>query len=118
MQWNYKDLKVWQKWIQLTENIYKITNTFPKEEKYWITDQIRRCCVSIPSNIAEWSNRNSSKEFINFLYIAKWSAAELETQLIISSKIWYIKQEILEELCLQILEILKMISALITSLKK
>ena len=81
---DYKDLNVWKDSIDLVENIYKLVNTFPKEEVYALTDQLKRASVSIPSNIAEGSNRNTTKEFIQFLYIALGSASEVETQLIIS----------------------------------
>ena len=86
MNTNYKNLIVWQKSIQLVKEIYIIVSKFPKEEKYWLVDQIKRCVVSIPSNIAEWHERNYNSEIIRFLYISKGSTAELETQLIISKE--------------------------------
>jgi len=87
---DHKDLEVWKKSIALVKKIYEISSKFPKEEKYSLTDQIRRCAVSIPSNIAEGSARNSDKELIQFLYISLGSLAELETQLIISQEIGFI----------------------------
>ena len=84
---NHKDLKVWEKSIDLAEEIYKITKNFPKEELYGITSQIRRAAVSISANIAEGAARNSNKEFIQFLYIALGSLSELETELIISKRV-------------------------------
>jgi len=116
--WNFRDLKVWEKWVALVEEIYIILLWFPKEEIYWIISQIKRSAVSIPSNIAEWYERNSSKDFIRFLLISKWSCAELETQLIISNKLWYITEEILNNLLEHLIEIRKMISGLITKLKE
>jgi len=83
----HKDLDVWKLSIDLVKDVYNITKTFPQSEIYGLTSQIRRCAVSIPSNIAEGSARNSNKEFIQFLYIALGSCAELETQLIISKEI-------------------------------
>ncbi|MBO5720510.1 MAG: four helix bundle protein [Bacteroidales bacterium] len=80
---NYKNLLVWQKAMDLVVEIYKISKLLPKEEKYGISDQIRRSAVSVPSNIAEGQSRNSIKEFIQFLSIARGSLAELETQLLI-----------------------------------
>ncbi len=79
--------------MALVTDIYKITKTFPKEEVYGLVSQIQRASVSIPSNIAEGHDRNSDKEFINFLCFARGSLAELETQIIISGKLGYINQE-------------------------
>jgi len=84
---NYRDLVVWQQGIQLVKLIYKITSTFPKEEIYGLTSQMRRCAVSIPSNIAEGHARDSLKEYIQFLSIAVGSLAELQTQLILSREL-------------------------------
>ena len=78
------DLNVWKKGIELVEEIYKITSNFPKEEIYGLTSQMKRAVISIPSNIAEGASRQSSKEFIYFLYIALGSASELEKHLIIA----------------------------------
>jgi len=86
---SYKELIVWQKSIQLVTDIYKLTKTFPKEELYGLASQMQRAVVSIPSNIAEGNDRNSSKEFSQFLRIARGSLAELETQIIISEKLEY-----------------------------
>lgn len=84
---SFKDLKVWEKAINLTIEIYKITEDFPKEEIYGITSQMRRSAVSIPSNIAEGRNRGTRKDFCNFLRIALGSCAELSTQIEISKKL-------------------------------
>ncbi len=83
----YKDLIVWQKSIQLVILIYKITEKFPRSEVYGLVSQIRRCAVSIPSNIAEGSKRRSQKDFAQFIAIASGSGAELETQLEISKQL-------------------------------
>ena len=80
----FKELKVWQKAIELVTNTYLKTQAFPKEEIYGLTSQIRRCAVSIPSNIAEGCGRNTPKDFNNFLGVSLGSAFEFETQLIIS----------------------------------
>ena len=77
----HKDLDVWNKSIDLVEDIYKLTKEFPKEELYGLTNQLRRASVSISSNIAEGAARNSNKEFIQFLYIAKGSLSETKSQL-------------------------------------
>lgn len=110
---NHKELDVWKESIELTKKIYNITKNFPKEELYGLTNQIRRASVSIPSNIAEGSTRNSDKEFIQFLYVSLGSLAELETQLIISKEIGYNKYLFEEE----IEKIKKMILGLIKYLK-
>ena len=117
MKSKYQDLFVWQKAIALAENIYKITKWYPKEEAYWLVSQMRRAVVSISSNIAEWSLRNTDKEFWAFLYNARWSAAELETQIILSIKLWFIEEKDMEVTLVNINEILKMLSSLIRSLK-
>lgn len=113
----YKKLLVWQKSIELVKNIYQVTKKYPKEELYSLVDQIKRSAVSISSNIAEWSSRNWNKEFINFLHIAKWSATELETQIIISKELWFISDEDYKLISEKIIEILKMLSSLIFSKK-
>lgn len=86
----HKDLDVWKLGIELVENIYSVTNSFPREKIYGLTSQIRRAAVSISSNIAEGAARNSKKEFIQFLYIGLGSLSELETQLIIAQKLGYL----------------------------
>ncbi len=80
---NLKELKIWNKAIDLTVDVYKATASFPSEERYGLTSQARRSAVSIPSNIAEGAGRNSNKEFSNFLGIANGSSYELQTQLVI-----------------------------------
>lgn len=89
---NHKELEAWKKGISLVTCIYQITKDFPKDELFGLTSQIRRCAVSIPSNIAEGAARNSDKDFIRFLYIALGSLAELETQLIIAKEIGILKE--------------------------
>ncbi|MFQ6609499.1 MAG: four helix bundle protein [Fidelibacterota bacterium] len=83
----HKDLDVWKKAILLVSDIYKLTQSFPSEERYGITSQMRRAAISIPSNIAEGAARNSSKEFVQFLYISLGSIAELDTQLEIAKRL-------------------------------
>jgi len=112
---DYKELKVWQKSVLLVKDIYKLCKQFPKEELYSLVDQIKRSAVSIPSNIAEGSGRNTTKEFIQFLYIALGSACELETHLIVSKEIGYLIK--IDEYLLKIQEIQRMLNGLINSLK-
>ena len=85
---SFKELIVWQKSIELVKEVYKITNSFPKSELYGLVSQMRRSAISIPSNIAEGKKRRTSKDFMQFLRIADGSAAELETQIIISKDLY------------------------------
>jgi len=113
----HKDLEVWKNSIDLVTSVYEITKTFPKYELYGLTSQIRRSAVSIPSNIAEGAGRNHNKEFIQFLYIALGSLAELETQLIISNKIQFLNEAFLNEIINKLNLIRSQIAGLIKYLK-
>ncbi len=115
---NYKNLKLWEKSIELAVEIYALVGKFPMEEKFGLASQIKRSAVSISSNIAEGSGRNSLKEFKNFLAYSYGSACELETQLIIAEKVKLIGKNDLKELQTQITEIQKMNFALSKSLLK
>jgi S23 ribosomal protein. len=113
----YKELKIWQKAMELVTEIYRITKGFPNDEKFGLVSQINRSAVSIPSNIAEGAGRNSEKEFIQFLAISHASSFELETQLIISRNINYLSNDTLNEFTDQITELQKMNFALQSRLK-
>src|SRR5688572_26720461 len=95
---NFKDLKIWQKSVDLAVRIYEITKAFPKDEMYGLTSQMRRSAVSISSNISEGSGRNTDKDFNYFLGISYGSSCELETQLIIAERVRLIDTLILQEL--------------------
>jgi four helix bundle protein len=112
----HHDLNVWQKSIELVRSIYTLTRTYPDYEKYGLCSQMQRAAVSVPSNIAEGAARNHTKEFIQFLYVAYGSLSELETQLIISYDLEYVKDN--SEQIKQIDQIQKMLSGLIKHLKK
>jgi four helix bundle protein len=105
---NLKELKIWNKAIDLTVDIYKATSTFPSDERFGLISQSRRSAVSIPSNIAEGAGRNSKKEFANFLGIANGSSYELQTQLVISNKLSLLDDDLLNDLLGQIDELQKM----------
>jgi len=105
---NLKELKIWNKAMDLAVNVYKATSVFPSDEKFGLTSQSRRAAVSIPSNIAEGAGRNSKKEFAHFLGIANGSSFELQTQLVISNKLNLIDGDLLNELLNQIDELQKM----------
>jgi four helix bundle protein len=109
----YRDLIVWQKSIDLTVKVYQLTAQFPKDEQYGLISQIRRCAISIPSNIAEGSKRKSKKEFLQFLHIASGSAAELETQLLLIKNIYSIADP---EVSSVLSEIHRMLESLIRKL--
>lgn len=114
---DYKELQVWQKAMDLVVEVYNIIKLLPKEEMYGISDQIRRSAVSIPSNIAEGQSRNSVKEFIQFLSIARGSLAELETQLLICIKVNMLSEDNIAEAKNITIEIGKMIKGLMNKLE-
>lgn len=93
---SYEHLKIWQEGIILSSDIYLITKNFPKEEVYGLISQLRRAVISIPTNIAEGSGRSSSKDFSKFVEIAIGSLNEVESLLIISNKLGYVKNSELE----------------------
>ncbi len=112
---NHKDLEVWKESMLLSKWIYSITSNFPKQETFGLTSQMRRCSVSIPSNIAEGAARNSNKEFIQFLYISLGSLAELETQVILSTEFGFLHDPL--EIT-KIISVRKKLLGLIKYLKK
>lgn len=114
---NYSELKVWQRAYQLCLEIYKTTQKFPKEERYGLTSQIRRAAVSVPSNIAEGYGRKTTPEYIHSLYVAYGSHCELETQMLLSGDLGYIKADDIKKLKENIEEIERMLKALIKSLE-
>jgi len=95
---SYRDLIVWQKAVALSLKVYKATEEFPKHELYGLASQVRRAAVSIACNIAEGQGRNSQGEFKHFLGMAKGSLVEVETQLVISTKLKYIPELAAQEL--------------------
>ena len=109
---SYRDLIVWKKSMLLCERIYILSKNFPKEEMYGLTSQIRRCAISIPSNIAEGRGRNSDKEFVRFLQISLGSLYELQTQLELSLQLQFAKS--IDEILYLSFEIEKMLNSLIT----
>ena len=115
---SYQDLEVWKKAMGLVTDIYKTTQTFPKEELYGLTNQLRKASVSVPANIAEGWGRGTTKGYIQFLRIARGSLLEVETLMTISRDLGYVNAQDLQEQTLQkIIEISKMMNALINSLK-
>jgi len=98
MSSSFRDLRVWQEAIQLTTEIYKHTAQFPKHEAYGLTQQIRRAAVSVPSNIAEGKGHRSDKEFVHFMFHARGSLLELQTQLEIAKELQYLSAEEIRDL--------------------
>lgn len=114
----FKDMKIWELSMTLVEDIYRKTRNFPQHELYRLSSQMRRAAISIPSNIAEGNGRAHSKEYIQFLYLARGSLMELMTQLEIAHRLNYINIEEKTEIYDQCEIILKMLHKLITSIKK
>jgi four helix bundle protein len=102
------DLSIWKKSIDFSFDMYKITNSFPQDERFGLISQMRKSAVSIPSNIAEGAGRNSDKEFIHFLGISNGSSNELLTQIIISNRLGFISNSVTESVLSKIDEIQKM----------
>ena len=113
---DFKQLRVWQQAHELTLQIYKETKSFPADEAFGLTSQLRRSCQSIPTNIAEGAGRESNKEFKRFLYIAMGSASETEYQLILSRDLGYLSQEVYTSLEENLLSVKRMLYTFIQRL--
>jgi|TARA_B100000959_G_scaffold26133_1_gene25314 four helix bundle protein len=111
----HEDLSVYKKSIDLVEAIYKLTRDYPSDEKFGLISQMRRCAVSVPSNISEGFGRKSKKEIVQFLYISSGSLSELKTQVEISKRLGFVSNS---SLIVNIDEIKKMLFGLIKSLKQ
>ncbi len=113
---SYKDLIVWQKSVELVTEIYAATAKFPREEAFGLTSQLRRCAVSVPSNIAEGQGRATRGEFIQFLAHARGSLFELETQVHIAGKLGYLCGENQGRPGMRVEEVARILNGLLTSL--
>ena len=113
----HRELIVWQKSIDLAEEIYRLARMLPKEELFSLSNQMRRAAVSIPSNIAEGQDRRSTKEFMHYLHMARGSRSELHTQLIICVRVGYLVEADISSAMALLQEIGKMLNALIATLK-
>lgn len=113
---SHKDLDVWKRGIELVKRVYQFSASFPKEEMYGLTSQVRRAAVSIPSNIAEGAARGSKKEFKQFLHISLGSVAELETQIIIAKELGVLDDAKFELLASDLVLVRKMLIGLIKSI--
>jgi four helix bundle protein len=107
---NFRELRIWKDSMEIAKTVHTFTLKFPKEERYAITQQINKCSVSIPSNIAEGAGRRTKKDFSHFISIAIGSSFELETQLILSGEFDYINKEPLTGLLLRITTLQRMMN--------
>ena len=114
---DFRDLNVWQKAHELTLAVYKTTSRFPADERFGLTSQMRRACVSIPSNIAERCGRDGDKDFKRFLQIAMGSGSEVEYQFLLARDLEYLDAQSYDFLNTRIIEVKRMLTALINRLK-
>jgi len=112
----FRDLQVWQKGMDMSVSVYEVTSNFPKKEEYGLISQLRRCAVSIPSNIAEGFGRNHTKDFIRFLRISQGSVYECQTQLEISFRVGFMQESVFKDMDKQYETIAKMLSSFIRKL--
>lgn len=114
---SYRDLILWRKALDLVEAVYAVTQSWPKDEAYGLTSQVRRAVVSIPANVAEGQGRDSKRDFLRFLAIANGSLLELETHLFIAHRLGYIVQETRDRLLEQTAEISRVHQGLVRRLR-
>jgi four helix bundle protein len=109
---HYKELKIWQKGMQVSKAVYQLTARYPADERFGLIAQMRRAAVSVPSNIAEGQARHGTREFLQFLSHAGGSLAELETQLLLSVDLGYCEQSEISSIAGEIAEMQKMVAAI------
>lgn len=114
---SHRDLKVWQISLDLTETLYRVTASWPNDERFGLVSQVRRAAVSVPANIAEGAGRRTSGEFAHFIGIARGSLAELETLLIIARRLDYVDESVHRALFDELLELGRMATGLLRSLQ-
>ncbi|MCC6792171.1 MAG: four helix bundle protein [Thermomicrobiales bacterium] len=115
---DFKDLRVWQGAMALCERLYRITWTFPRSETYGLAGQIQRAAVSIPSNIAEGHTRESIREYLNFLSMARSSLAEIRTQVDLARRLGYIDMSTQSDLESEAIRLAKQLTALRNALRR
>jgi four helix bundle protein len=113
----FRELKAWQLGMDLTEQVYLLTDSLPKSEIYGLSSQMRRSAVSIPSNLAEGNGRDSTKEFLHFIAIAVGSICELETQILLSHRLKHVKENDFEAVLALLIETKRTIRGLQKALK-
>jgi len=115
---NYQELIVWQKAMDLVEEVYRASKSFPREEIYALTSQIRRAAVSVPSNIAEGQGRRTTSDFLRHLSIAYGSLREVETQILIAGRLQYVRATSVEQVMLSAGEVGRLLNGLMNSLTR
>jgi four helix bundle protein len=115
---SYRELKVWQRAMDLIEGCYHISRSFPADERFGLTSQLRRAAVSVAANIAEGQGRNSTKEFLNHLSMARGSLMEAETLLLASQRVGFVTHEAIEPLLASSAEVSRMLTGLRQALEK
>jgi len=115
---HWRELKVWQKAHEIVLEIYRVSTKFPKEERYGLVDQLKRAAYSVPANLVEGQNRNSTKEYLNFLYISRGSLEELRYFLLLSKDLSFLDDVTYNRLEDECRQISQMINAMISSLRK
>jgi four helix bundle protein len=115
---NHRDLAVWQKSMALAVSVHALTKQMPKDEMFGLTSQMRRAAVSVPSNTAEGAARHTTKEFLAFLYIARGSLAELETQLRLTRAIGYLPDDLVSPALASTDEVGRLLTSVIAGLKR
>ena len=115
---NYKELNIWKKSFEIAKEVYLISKEFPQSENFGLISQVRRCAVSVPSNIAEGSSRNSDKDFCRFLEIALGSSFELQTQLELAKDVLILNNDQIDNILNNINENQKMIRGFVIKLRK
>jgi four helix bundle protein len=112
----YQDLLVWQRSMNLVESVYRLTESFPSVEQWGLVSQMRRAAISVPSNIAEGYGRQATGEYRHHLSIARGSLLELETQILLSQRLKYLKPEDADSALKEIDEISRMLATLVAKL--
>lgn len=115
---SFRDLAVWQRSMELVEQCYRITKSFPSEEKFGLSSQLQRAAVSVPANIAEGRSRGRTKEFLHHLSIASGSLAEVETHLEVALRLRYLAESVVTPMFDRITSIARMMNSLQASLRK
>jgi four helix bundle protein len=115
---SFQDLRVWQQAMKLAAELYRATHDFPKHELYGITSQIRRAAVSVARNIAEGKGHRSDREFLHYLFHARGSLFELETQILLAQQLQYISEQKTKELIASVTLVARSLTGLINSLEE
>jgi len=114
---NYADLVAWQRAVTLAESVYRTTEVMPREEQFGLTSQMRRAAVSIPSNIAEGQGRRTDREFLRMLSIAHGSLRELETQVLLATRLHFLRTDACESVLKQCQEVGRLLNGLINAIR-